>query len=134
MVEVEHGSMKDLKLGKYVMIDEIPCRVVGIDVSAPGKHGAAKMRVTAIGVFDGNKKILLKPSDADIQVPIIERKRGQIVTLNGDVAQVMDLTTFETFEMIIPEDLKATAESGKEVEYMETMGRKMIMKVASEER
>ena len=134
MVEVEHGSMKDLKLGKYVMIDEVPCRVVGIDVSAPGKHGAAKMRVTAIGVFDGNKKILLKPSDADIQVPIIERKRGQIVTLNGDVAQVMDLTTFETFEMIIPEDLKATAESGKEVEYMETMGRKMIMKVASEER
>ena len=129
MVEVEHGSMKDLKLGKYVMIDDIPCRVVDIEVSAPGKHGAAKMRVTAMGIFDGNKKTLLKPSDADIQVPIIERKRGQIVTMTGSVAQVMDLVTYETFEMAISDDLKAGLESGKEVEYIETMGRKMIMRI-----
>jgi len=129
MVEVEHGSMKDLKLGKYVMIDDIPCRVVDIEVSAPGKHGAAKMRVTAMGIFDGNKKTLLKPSDADIQVPIIERKRGQIVTMTGSVAQVMDLVTYETFEMAISDDLKAGLESGKEVEYIETMGRKMIIRI-----
>ena len=129
MSEVEHASMKDLKEGKYVMIDGLPCRVVNIDVSAPGKHGAAKMRVTAIGVFDGAKRIMLKPSDGDIEVPIIEKKNGQIVTLVGEVAQVMDLATFETFEMNIPEDLKANATSGKEVEYMETMGRKMIMRI-----
>ena len=130
MTEVEHGAMKDLKIGKYVMIDDVPCRVVGIEVSAPGKHGAAKMRVTAIGIFDGTKRTLLKPSDADIQIPIIERKRGQIVTLMGEVAQVMDLTSFETFEMTIPEDLRAEAGAGKEVEYMETMGKKMITRIS----
>jgi len=129
MSEVERGSMKDLKDGKYVMIDGFPCRVVGIEVSAPGKHGAAKMRVTAIGVFDGAKRTLLKPSDGDIEVPMIEKKNGQIVTLVGDVAQVMDLATFETFEMQIPEDLRANAAAGKDVEYMETMGRKMIMRI-----
>jgi translation initiation factor 5A len=130
MTEVEHGSMKDLKVGKYVMIDGVPCRVVEIEVSAPGKHGAAKMRVTAIGIFDGTKRTLLKPSDADIQIPIIERKRGQIITIMGDVAQVMDLSSFETFEMTIPEDLRANAEAGKEVEYMETMGKRMITRIA----
>ena len=130
MTDVEHGSMKDLKVGKYVMIDGVPCRVVGIEVSAPGKHGAAKMRVTAIGIFDGTKRTLLKPSDADVEIPIIERKRGQIVTIMGDMAQVMDLTTFETFEMNLPEDLRANAEAGKEVEYMETMGKKMITRIA----
>ncbi len=129
MTEVEHGAMKDLKEGKYVIIDGFPCRVVGIDVSAPGKHGAAKMRVTAIGVFDGTKRTLMKPSDGNIEVPIIEKKNGQIVSMTGDVAQVMDLATFETFEMTIPADLKESAVAGKEVEYMDTMGRKMIMRV-----
>jgi translation initiation factor 5A len=130
MVEVEHGIMKDLKEGKYVMIDDSPCKVVNIEVSAPGKHGAAKMRVTAIGIFDGTKRTLLKPSDADIQIPIIERKRGQIITISGTTAQIMDLTTFENFDLEIPEDLRAAAEPGKEVEIMDTMGRKMIMRVA----
>lgn len=129
MTEVEHASMKELKDGKYVMIDGFPCRVVGIEVSAPGKHGAAKMRVTAIGVFDGTKRTLLKPSDADIEVPIIEKKNGQIVTLVGEIAQVMDLATFETFEMAIPKELKANAAPGKEVEYVDTMGKRMIMRI-----
>jgi len=130
MVEVEHGSMNDLQNGKYVMIDDTPCRVVDIQKSHPGKHGAAKMRVTAIGIFDGNKKILLKPSDADIDIPIIERKHGQIVTMTANVAQIMDLTTFENTEMPIPEDLMASAEVGKEVEYMETVGKRLITRIA----
>lgn len=129
MTDFEHGSAKDLKIGKYVIVDDVPCRVVGIEVSAPGKHGAAKMRITTIGIFDGSKRILLKPSDADIQLPIIERKRGQIVTLTGNMAQVMDLTTFENFEMELPEDMRAGAEAGKEIEYMEAMGRKLIMRI-----
>lgn len=129
MTEVEHGTMKELKPGKYVMIDGFPCRVVGIEVSAPGKHGAAKMRVTALGIFDGNKRMLLKPSDGDIEVPMIERKRGQIVSVTGEVAQVMDLTTFETYEMKLEGDMLANAASGKEVEYMESMGRKLPMRI-----
>ncbi|MEW6329638.1 MAG: translation initiation factor IF-5A, partial [Candidatus Micrarchaeota archaeon] len=62
MVDKIFASAKELKVGKYVLIDGVPCRVVGIESSAPGKHGAAKMRVTAIGVFDGSKRTLLKPS------------------------------------------------------------------------
>ena len=64
---------KELKDGKYVLIDDVPCRVVNIDTSKPGKHGAAKMRVTAIGVFDGQKKQWLGPSDSDVEVPVIDR-------------------------------------------------------------
>lgn len=130
MSDFEHAVMKDLKIGKYVMVDGVPCKVVEIEVSAPGKHGAAKMRVTAIALFEGTKKTLLKPSDAGIQVPIIDRKRGQIVTLSGDNAGVMDLATYENFEMQIPEEFKAAAEAGKEIEYIETMGRKIIMRIA----
>ena len=129
MTEKIFGVMKDLKVGKYVLVDDIPCRIVGIESSAPGKHGAAKMRVTAIGIFDGQKKTLLKPSDADVEIPIIDRKTGQVVSISGESAQIMDLADYSTFEIAIPPEMKAEIAAGKEVEYMETMGKKIIMRV-----
>lgn len=129
MTEKIFATGKDLKEGKYVLIDDIPCRIVGIDTSKPGKHGAAKMRITAIGVFDGQKKNLLIPSDADVEVPIIERGNAQIVSVNGIVAQMMDVATFETFELEIPEEMRADAAAGKEVEIMVAMGRKSIQRI-----
>jgi translation initiation factor 5A len=68
MVEKVFAVAKDLKIGRYVLIDDVPCRVVEIESSKPGKHGAAKMRITAIGVFEGQKKTLLSPGDADVEI------------------------------------------------------------------
>jgi translation initiation factor 5A len=129
MTDKIFGIMKDLKVGKYVLIEDIPCRVVEIESSAPGKHGAAKMRVTAMGIFDGQKKTLLKPSDADVEMPIIERKSGQVVSISGESAQVMDLADYSTFDISIPEGMKGEMAAGKEVEYMESMGKKIITRV-----
>src|SRR3989338_5961608 len=119
MVDKIFGSMGDLKVGKYVIIEDVPCRVVSIDKSKPGKHGAAKMNVVAIGLCDNTKRSLMKPSDADVEIPIIERKRAQIVAVTGTSAQLMDLASYETFEVELPEDMRAGMESGREIEYME---------------
>lgn len=126
--EIMYISMKDLKPGRFVMIDGIPCKVVSVDTSAPGKHGAAKMRVTAIGIFDGAKKTLLKPSDADAQAPVINKLRAQVVSVTGSMAQLMDLETYETYELPIPQDIHGV-KSGAEVEVLETMNKKAIMRV-----
>ncbi len=123
------SEAKELKEGKYILIDDIPCRVVGIDTSKPGKHGAAKMRVTAIGVFDGQKKQWLGPSDQDVEVPVIDRGNAQIVSLNGKVAQLMDTVTFETFELEVPEEMLKDAAPGKEVELLSAMGRRAIQRI-----
>ena len=123
------SSAKDLKEGKYVLIEDIPCRIVNIDSSKPGKHGAAKMRVTGIGVFDGQKKMLLVPSDADVEVPIIERQTAQVVAVNGNTAQLMDTTTYEVFELSIPEEIMPDAAAGKEADLMCAMDRKVITRI-----
>jgi translation initiation factor 5A len=120
---------KELKVGKYVLIDDIPCRVVGIDSSKPGKHGAAKMRVVAMGVFDDQKKTLLIPSDADVEVPIIERKTAQIISVSGDTGQLMDTETYEIYSLTIPKDLLPLASAGKEVEIMEAMEKRTIIRI-----
>ncbi|MEM4389192.1 MAG: translation initiation factor IF-5A [Candidatus Micrarchaeia archaeon] len=132
MTEKTFGSMKDLKVGKFVIIDGLPCKIVEIETSAPGKHGAAKMRVTGISIFDGSKHTLLKPSDADCEIPIIERRKGQIVSVSGEVAQVMDSESFEVFEITVPAEFRANAAAGREVEYLQTMGRRAITRIAGE--
>ena len=124
------GSMGDLKIGKYVLIENEPCRVVSIDKSKPGKHGAAKMRVEAIGLFDNVKRSIMKPSDGDVEIPLIERKKAQIVSFSGNGAQLMDLASFETFEVSIPDEMRSEVESGKEIQYMETMGRRLLLRVS----
>ncbi|VVC02054.1 Translation initiation factor 5A [uncultured archaeon] len=129
MVEKVYAAAKEIKVGKYVLIEDIPCKVVEIESSKPGKHGAAKMRITGIGVFEGQKKTLLTPGDADVEVPIIDRKSGQVISLNGKTVQIMDSQTYEMYEMEVPDDLLTQVVSGKEVEILEAMGKKKIERV-----
>jgi translation initiation factor 5A len=129
MVEKVFAVAKELKVGKYVLIDDIPCKVVEVESSKPGKHGAAKMRVTGIGVFDQQKKTLLTPGDADVEVPIIERKEVLILSISGKIAQVMDKGTNETYDIDVSDDLIANAASGKEAEVLEAMGRRKMERV-----
>ena len=129
---VGFASMKDIKVGRYIIIDGIPCKVVNIDVSSPGKHGSAKMRVTAIGIFDGQKKTLLKPSDGEAEVPIIAKKKAQVVSVEENNAQVMDLETYQVDTLPIPEELRGKLKAGEEVELLEAMGRHALSRVINQ--
>jgi translation initiation factor 5A len=129
MVDKVFAIAKELKIGKYVLIDDIPCKVVEIESSKPGKHGAAKMRVTGIGVFEGQKKTLLAPGDSDVELPIIERKNVQIMSVNGNNAQVMDQQTYEVYDIEIPQEFLSAAAAGKEAEIIEAMGRKKMERI-----
>lgn len=129
MSDVVFQIGKDLKVGKYVLIDNVPCRIVDIETSKPGKHGSAKMRITAMGLFDNSKRNLLIPSDADVQVPIVERKIAQVISVQGNSAQLMDSQTYEYFDVSVPEDMLEKIEAGKEVEIMVAMGKRALERV-----
>ena len=126
--ERRHISMKELKRGGYVLIDDEPCRVVEIETSAPGKHGAAKMRVTALNIFTGSKKTLIKPSDASADAPVINKKKVQVVSITGNNVQLMDMESYEVFELPIDEEIRDKLQPGSEVEVMETLGKKAFYK------
>jgi translation initiation factor 5A len=127
--EIQHKSMKEMRIGSYIMIDGIPCKVVEVETSSPGKHGSSKMRLTGIGVFDGQKKSLIKPSSADADVPVITKKKAQVVSVNDESAQVMDNESYEVFDLPLTDEFKGKLSPGKEVEVMETMGRKALLRV-----
>ncbi|MFQ6009757.1 MAG: translation initiation factor IF-5A [Candidatus Aenigmatarchaeota archaeon] len=120
-------AIKTLKPGKYCVIDGEPCKVLSLTTSAPGKHGGAKARLEAIGIFDNRKRSIVKPASTEIDVPIIEKKTGQVVAIIGETAQIMDLQTYETFDIAIPEELRGDIEQGGEVAYWVIMGRKLLI-------
>lgn len=118
--------IKNLKPGSYVLIEDAPCKVERVDVSKSGKHGAAKARVEAIGLFDEKRRSIVKPADDTVEVPILEKKKAQVVAILGNKAQLMDLTTFEVFELEIPEERREKIKQGEEVDYFEIVGIKTL--------
>uniref|UniRef100_A0A7C3ZFI3 Translation initiation factor 5A n=1 Tax=Archaeoglobus fulgidus TaxID=2234 RepID=A0A7C3ZFI3_ARCFL len=123
-------EVRQLREGGYVVIDDEPCEILSISVSKPGKHGSAKARIDAIGIFDSQKRSIVQPVTAKIYIPIVERKRAQVISVAGNVAQLMDLETYETFELEVPDELRDKMEQGREVVYLESLGKRKIERMA----
>ncbi len=131
MSETRPTEVGKLKKGHFIVIEGEPCKILSIEKSKPGKHGSAKARITAIGVFTDKRRSIVSPVDATVESPIISKRTCQIISLPGDFVQVMDLETYEVFEIPLPEDeaLKSQLEAGKEVEIWSSMGYQKIMRV-----
>jgi translation initiation factor 5A len=119
----EQVEVRELKEGRYVIIDDEPCIIKGISHSKPGKHGSAKARVDAIGIFDNQKRSIVQPVTAKVYVPTVERRTGQVLSISETSVQLMDMGTYQTVDVPINEEQKEKIEEGKEVAYLSVMGR-----------
>ncbi len=125
----ELGELKD---GSYIILEDSPCRVVELEKSKPGKHGSAKVRIVAIDIFTGSKKSYVGPASSRIEIPIIEKGSGQVLSITGNTVQLMDLQTFQTFDAdSVEEDLMPKIKEGQEVEYWKVMGKVKIVRIKS---
>jgi len=132
---VDLGS---LKIGSYILLpvgDQAtgePCRIVEYDTSKPGKHGAAKARIVGVGVFDGQKRPHVGPVSMQVHVPLIDKRTGQVISITGDVIQIMDSETFETIDVtLVDDEIQGKIENGQNVEYWKVMDRTKIMRIKS---
>jgi len=120
----QQTEVRELDEGSYVLIEETPCEISSYSTAKPGKHGSAKARIDAEGVFDSQKRSLSQPVDAKVWVPIINRKQGQVIDVRSDEIQVMDLETYDNFVMKAgDEDLAAD----DEIEFLEFEGKRKIV-------
>ncbi|TLZ57370.1 MAG: translation initiation factor IF-5A [Methanobacteriota archaeon] len=122
----EQAEIRELKVNRYVVIDEEPCRIISIQMSKPGKHGEAKARLEVVGLFDGQKRSVVHPVTHKVRVPMIDKGKAQVLSMHGNVAQLMDLATYQTFELPVPEELQGKLQPGQEAMYMEALGRRKL--------
>lgn len=125
-------SVGGLTKGSYVVVDGVASKVTDVQVSRPGKHGHAKVRLTAAGLLDGKKRVEVMPGHDMIDVPIIEKKTAQVLSITGDMAQVMDAETYETFDLPIAEELKEECVEGCNVLYWIVLDEKVMKQVKSD--
>src|SRR3989338_3544302 len=85
--------------GTTLMIDGEAYTVRSNDISKTGKHGASKCRIEAVGVFVDKKKIVAVPGDTRFDVPNIEKRKAQVLSVSDGTASVMDLESFETLDV-----------------------------------
>jgi translation initiation factor 5A len=120
-----------IKEGSFILIDGVACKVVNTDTSKSGKHGHAKVRIVAIGLIDEKKREVVMPGHDNVEVPIIEKKTAQVLSIVGEKANVMDTETFETFDLPIPAEMKAQVVEGCQVLYWIIMGDKVMKQLKS---
>jgi len=125
----EQAEVRELKENRYMVIDDEPCKILSISTSKPGKHGEAKARIEAVGIFDGSKRSVVYPVKHKVLVPIIDKRQGQVIAVTGNEAEMMDLETYEMFHLPVDEEMKAELKPGGEVMYIVAMDRKKIMRV-----
>jgi len=126
-------SASALKVGSYVVIEEAACKVANIQISRPGKHGHAKIRLDGVGIIDGRKRVIVMPGHDNIEVPIIEKKGAQVLSVQGSTANVMESETYETFDLKIPEELKDSCVEGVNILYWEVLNDRIMKQVKGAE-
>lgn len=129
MAGTKQGSVSGLRPGSYIVIEGVACKVNKIETSRPGKHGHAKCRLDASSLIDGGKKVIVLPGHDKIDVPIIDKKNAQVLSISGDTANVMDEESYETFDLKIPDNLKGKVVEGITVTYWIILDDKVMKEI-----
>lgn len=129
MADTRTIAANNVQKGSSIILEGAACKVVDVEISKPGKHGHSKVRISAVGMVDDKKRIVVMPGHDNVEVPIIEKRSAQVLSVHGDMANVMDSETYETFDLKIPDELKGQAVEGTSVLYWVIMSNRVIKQV-----
>jgi len=133
MGEIRKKSVGSLQKGNYVVVDGVASIVKSTQTSRPGKHGHAKVRMQATGILDGKTREIVMPGHDQVDCPIIEKKNAQVLSVTGNHANVMDMETYETLDLEIPEELQGQINEGDVVLFWEILDDKVLKQVTNKE-
>ncbi len=119
----------ELRLGGYIFVDGDAFVVKTMDISKTGKHGASKCRFEAVSATTGKKRVFMCPGHERFEVPMIDKRKAQVLSVMGDKASIMDSENFENFELAIPEELTGQVTDGANVEYWDMEGTKLMKRI-----
>ena len=133
MSDTKMVAANNVQKGNFIILEGAACRVVDVEISKPGKHGHSKVRVSAVGLTDDKKRIVVMPGHDNVEVPIIEKRTAQVLSVHEDVANVMDSETYETFDLKIPEEFKGQVVESSSVLYWTILDERVIKQVKGSE-
>lgn len=135
MSDIKLTHAGSLRAGSYVVIDGAACIVKDTQTSRPGKHGHAKVRIKATDIITGSTKEVVKPGHDNVEVPIIFKKNGQLLSIEGNTLEIMDMESFETLhtEMnMVDEELRDKLAAGQTILFWQVLGKILVKQIVEE--
>ena len=133
MSDTKMVGANQVQKGSFIVLEGAACKVVDVEISKPCKHGHSKVRISAVGLVDDKKRIVVMPGHDNVEVPMIEKRTAQVLSVHGDMANVMDSENYETFDLKIPEEFKGNVAEGSSVLYWVILDEKVIKQVKGAE-
>ncbi len=119
----------EMRVGTFLILDGLVYQIKKMDVSKTGKHGHAKVRFEAVSIVTGKKKVQVVPGHDKFEVPMINKKQAQVLSVVGDNVSIMDIESYENFDLEIPDELKGQISDGENVEYWDVEGENILKRV-----
>ena len=133
MADTKNVGANQVQKGSFIIFEGVACKVVDVEISKPGKHGHTKVRISAVGLVDDRKRIVVMPGHDNVEVPIIEKRTAQVLSVQNDTANVMDAESYETFDIKIPDELKADVAAGTSVLYWTILNDRVMKQIKGSE-
>ena len=126
MPGTDRVEIRTLKVGRYCVVDDEAYKILSISKSKPGKHGSAKARMELVSLFSAKKISHVGTVTDSISVPMIEKGTAMVTHLEGAEVHAMNMRDHSM--MILPLEDGLNIEAGKEIMWMEALGRYKIIR------
>ncbi len=120
-------DLKKLKKGKYIIHENEACVIKDVKTLTSKNNPVIKLELE--GLFSGkhyNSHIL---TGQNIQEANLTRKCGTIISKKNNKIEIMDIQTFETFDVNIDPELLEKAQEGDNVTYVHSDTSTKILEV-----
>lgn len=126
MPGTDRVEIRTLKVGRFCVVDEEAYKILSISKSKPGKHGSAKARLELESIFTKKKISHVGTVTDNINVPMIEKGTAMVTHMEGSEVHAMNMRDHSM--MILPMEDGLNIEAGKEIMWMEALGRYKIIR------
>jgi translation initiation factor 5A len=126
MPGTDRVEIRTLKEGRFCVVDDEAYKILSISKSKPGKHGSAKARLELINIFNDKKISHVGTVTDSINVPMIEKGTAMVTHIDGNEVHAMNMRDHSM--MILPLEAEMNIEAGKEIMWMEALGRYKIIR------
>ena len=126
MPGTDRVEIRTLKVGRFCVVDEEAYKILSISKSKPGKHGSAKARLELESIFTKKKISHVGTVTDSINVPMIVKGTAMVTHMEGAEVHAMNMRDHSM--MILPMEDGLNIEAGKEIMWMEALGRYKIIR------
>lgn len=126
MPGTDRVEIRTLKVGRFCVVEDEAYKILSISKSKPGKHGSAKARLELVNIFSDKKISHVGTVTDTINVPMIEKGTAMVTHIEGNEVHAMNMRDHSM--MILPLEPEMSIEAGKEIMWMEALGRYKIIR------